>query len=249
MEDCASPLVHLPVKGRAPSHTPASREPDDSTPSACSTWDDAFGLSLSPWGGSVSDSASCLPGPASPFCLALDDSRCFSAHLHRCLDAGCGQLSSFCSVTLVWSPQMQPYCWKKTTEHHTLMSNLRAKYQRKEAFSQGRCTTRTQHLHQGPGYQLFTFPCSRICQSKGSHVHRRERDRSLLCWQGLHITAGVKGAASSAQEHARERIEPSKGGQDSSYPLSQLPSKELESSASLQDNSLPHQQALLGLML
>lgn len=101
VEDYASPLVRLPAKSRAPSHTPASRELDDSTPSACNTPDDAFELSLSPWGGSVSDLASCLPGPASPFCLALDDSRCFSAHLHRCLDASCGQLSAFCSVTLI----------------------------------------------------------------------------------------------------------------------------------------------------
>lgn len=47
-----------------------------------------------------------------------------------------------------------------------LISNLKAKYQRKEAFSQGRCTTQSQHFHQGPGYELFTSPCSRISRVK-----------------------------------------------------------------------------------
>lgn len=141
MEDYASPLVRLPAKGRATSHSLAGRELADSAPSARSMWDDASGLSLSPGGGSVSDSANCLPGPASPLCLALDDSRCFSAHLHRCLDASCGQLSAFCSVALVLSPQMQPCCWKKTTECHPPGSNLGTKCQRKEAHCQGRCTT------------------------------------------------------------------------------------------------------------
>lgn len=111
MGDSASPLVHLPAKGRETSQLPtAGRQPADSTPSACSVRDDASGLSLYPRGGSVSDSASCLPGPASSLSLALDESRCFSAHLHRCLDAGCGQLSAFCSVIPVLSPQMQPCC-------------------------------------------------------------------------------------------------------------------------------------------
>lgn len=111
MGDGASPLVHLPAKGRETSQLPtAGRQPADSTPSACSVRDDASGLSLCPRGGSVSDSASCLPGPASSLSLALDESRCFSAHLHRCLDAGCGQLSAFCSVIPVLSPQMQPCC-------------------------------------------------------------------------------------------------------------------------------------------
>lgn len=51
---------------------------------------------------------------------------------------------------------------------------------------------------------------------------------------GLHITAGVNGAAGNTQEHPREITDPSKGGQDFSYPLSQLPSKDLQNSASLQ---------------
>lgn len=61
--------VCLPDVGREPSHPPTGRELAASSPSTRSMQDDAVGLSLSPWGGSVSDSASCLPGPASPLWL------------------------------------------------------------------------------------------------------------------------------------------------------------------------------------